>query len=51
MNVLTVNLAFTTFFFWIAARIYLVPRLAALGERELVTRLDRETRRVRACVF
>jgi len=28
MNILTVNLLFSTFVFWLAARIYLLPRLA-----------------------
>ena len=30
MNILTVNLLFSTFIFWVAARIYLLPRLHAL---------------------
>ena len=30
MNILTVNLLFSTFVFWIAARIYLLPRLGEL---------------------
>jgi len=30
INILTVNLLFSTLIFWIAARIYLFPRLAAL---------------------
>jgi hypothetical protein len=31
MNILTVNLAFSTVVFWIAARLYLFPRLATLS--------------------
>jgi hypothetical protein len=30
MSILTVNLLFSTFIFWIAARIYLLPRLQTL---------------------
>lgn len=30
MNILTVNLLFSTFGFWVAARIYLFPRLPDL---------------------
>ena len=30
MNILTVNLLFSTFVFWVAARIYLLPRLPEL---------------------
>lgn len=33
MNILTVNLLFSTFVFWIAARIYLTPRLPELAPR------------------
>ena len=32
MNILTVNLLFSTLVFWIAARLYLFPKLAALVE-------------------
>lgn len=35
MNVLTVNLLFSTFVFWIAARIYIFPKLADLKPRTL----------------
>jgi hypothetical protein len=31
MNILTVNLLFSTLIFWLAARIYLVPRLSELA--------------------
>jgi hypothetical protein len=30
MNILTVNLLFSTFVFWVAAKIYLLPRLHEL---------------------
>ena len=30
MNILTVNLLFSTFVFWIAARIYVLPKLPEL---------------------
>ena len=33
MNMLTVNLLFSTFVFWLAARIYLLPKLPELGPR------------------
>src|SRR5262245_44265430 len=33
MNILTVNLLFSTFVFWIEARLYLIPRLATLEPR------------------
>lgn len=36
MNILTVNLLFSTFLFWIAARIYLLPRLHALEPRAVL---------------
>jgi hypothetical protein len=36
MNILTVNLALNTFVFWIAARLYLLPRLSRLEPRAVV---------------
>jgi hypothetical protein len=36
MNILTVNLLFSTFVYWIAARIYLLPRLADLSPRSVL---------------
>jgi len=36
MNILTVNLLFSTFVFWIAARIYLLPRLHELTARSVL---------------
>jgi len=37
MNILTINLLFSTLVFWMAARIYVLPRLSAWGpERVLV---------------
>jgi hypothetical protein len=36
MNVLTANLVFSTLVFWIAARIYLLPRLAELQPSSVV---------------
>ena len=36
MNILTVNLLFSTFVFWVAARIYVFPRLADLKPRLLL---------------
>jgi len=36
MNILTFNLAFSTFVFWIAARLYLMPRLASLEPRTVL---------------
>jgi hypothetical protein len=36
MNILTVNLLFSTFVFWIAARIYLIPRLHELEPSAVV---------------
>lgn len=36
MNVLTVNLLFSTFVFWIAARLYLLPRLNELSPRSVL---------------
>lgn len=33
MNILTVNLLFSTLVFWIAARIYVLPKLPGLGPR------------------
>ncbi|HZQ67617.1 MAG TPA: hypothetical protein VFA68_03780 [Terriglobales bacterium] len=36
MNVLTVNLFFSTLVFWIAAKLYLVPKLAALRTRSVL---------------
>jgi hypothetical protein len=36
MNILTINLAFSTFVFWVAARIYLWPRLQALEPRTVL---------------
>src|SRR5207302_5190150 len=31
MNILTVNLLFSTFVFWVAAKIYVFPKLSDLG--------------------
>ena len=36
MNILTVNLAFSTLIFWIAARLYLFPRLGVLEPRAVL---------------
>ena len=36
MNVLTVNLLFSTFVFWVAARIYVWPKLPELGPRAVL---------------
>lgn len=36
MNILTVNLIFSTFIFWLAARIYLLPRLATIEPRAVL---------------
>jgi hypothetical protein len=36
MNILTVNLLFSTLIFWIAARIYLLPRLPELKPRSVL---------------
>jgi hypothetical protein len=36
MSILTVNLLFSTFIFWIAARIYLLPRLHTLEPQTVV---------------
>src|SRR3977135_1005728 len=36
MNILTVNLLFSTLVFWVAARLYLLPRLAELQPRTLL---------------
>src|SRR5262245_23568762 len=36
MNILTVNLLFSTLVFWVAARIYVLPRLAELGPRTVL---------------
>jgi len=36
LNILTINLAFSTLIFWIAARIYLVPRLHELEPRTVL---------------
>jgi hypothetical protein len=36
MNVLTVNLLFSTFVFWIAARLYVLPRLNELSPRSVL---------------
>jgi len=37
MNILTVNLLFSTFIFWVAARIYLLPRLHVLKPEAVLT--------------
>ena len=37
MNILTVNLLFSTFIFWVMARIYLLPRLQVLRIQSVVT--------------
>lgn len=36
MNILTVNLLFSTLVFWIAARIYVLPRLDELKPRTIL---------------
>jgi len=36
MNILTVNLLFSTLVFWIAARLYLIPRLAELRPKAVL---------------
>ena len=36
MNILTVNLLFSTFVFWVAARIYVFPKLPALNPQALL---------------
>lgn len=36
MNILTVNLLFSTLVFWVAARIYVLPRLEQLGPRTVL---------------
>jgi hypothetical protein len=36
MNILTVNLLFSTFVFWIAARLYVLPRLNELTPRAIL---------------
>ena len=36
MNVLTVNLLFSTFVFWVTARIYVLPKLASLKPQALL---------------
>ena len=36
MNILTVNLLFSTLVFWVAARIYVVPRLPELSPRAVL---------------
>ncbi len=36
MNILTVNLLFSTFVFWVAARIYVSPKLAGLSPQTLL---------------
>jgi hypothetical protein len=37
MNILTVNLLFSTFVFWLAARIYLLPKIAEIGIKGVLT--------------
>src|SRR5262245_11888864 len=36
MNILTVNLLFSTIVFWIAARIYVIPRLGTVDPRAIL---------------
>src|SRR5262245_7644880 len=36
VNVLTINLLFSTLVFWIAARVYVIPRLRELGPRRVM---------------
>jgi hypothetical protein len=36
MNILTLNLVFMTFVFWVAARIYILPRLSELEPRAVL---------------
>ena len=36
MNILTVNLLFSTFVFWVAAKIYVFPKLSELGPRAIL---------------
>ena len=40
MNILTVNLLFSTLVFWLAARIYLVPRLQKLEPRKVLAQVE-----------
>jgi hypothetical protein len=53
MNILTVNLLFSTLVFWLAARLYLLPKLPALRPRVvpppmLLLHAFRHSRRVTA---
>jgi hypothetical protein len=41
MNVLTVNLLFSTLVFWIASRLYLVPRLHELNPKAVLLPIRR----------
>src|SRR6266702_1516775 len=36
MNILTVNLLFSTFVFWVAAKIYVFPKLSELGPKAVL---------------
>ena len=36
MNILTINLLFSTFVFWVAARIYVLPRLSQLAPQTVL---------------
>ena len=36
MNILTINLVLSTLVFWIAARIYVLPRIDELGPRNIL---------------
>ena len=36
MNILTINLLFSTFVFWVAARIYLLPKLPELRPQAVI---------------
>jgi hypothetical protein len=36
VNILTVNLLFSTFVFWVAVRLYVLPRLTELGPRAVL---------------
>ena len=36
MNILTINLAFSTFVFWVAAKLYVVPKLQDYEARTIL---------------
>ena len=41
MNILTINLVCSTILFWIIARIYILPKLAAWEARSVIMRASR----------